>query len=640
MNMVYRGGRKVSDPRTTKHWVIKVNGSTKVDVGPGENVEIGRRPLRPLADDGHRRLEIDDDTRSMSKRHAVFTVAANGGASLTDLSSTNGTYVVDEKGLRPLTPNQDFILPDSPMRLQFGDVPVDFVRVEVDESPEDDNQVTDLFDYAASDGGSADVEPDLNEMSVDDILNLRAGEPTTAFSAADVADRIEASSNADTDGNADAQNANGHTANENSANAEEPADEAAPSDESGINQKPGDSPIEHTIDEISLNVMTPEPQVEDAKARDLFKDAMTSAADDQAEESAKSADAGKTASQPAANDTAAPAESISSPDGSQARRVSLPSRRNDGQSLLKASGAQQPTATQLQPNVNGGAIDASSVQQGQAARLQSQQVASPQQVNRFDAGIPESQITAQRPAGGYVDGGADSASDRQDSLGVGGTNDFNGNTGSDEANRNGTVYAGRAERRTGNGVNSVSEQAPVGQGNPIFAMDERPRRSDGGGARPRLDFSASQHSQNDSAESKTAEKRNKFMPPVREATDSPRISTNADDGTFNAQQGFKPTFEPGSVFEKVSNGEFDQPQPEVEVGDMSSLEAKTTTDFSRQFEMAKQPELLPFLAMNPSLYDDLYAWLSAVGNDDVDAALSQNSGYIEYRNEVGEGRRQ
>ena len=39
--------------------------------------------------------------------------------------------------------------------------------------------------------------------------------------------------------------------------------------------------------------------------------------------------------------------------------------------------------------------------------------------------------------------------------------------------------------------------------------------------------------------------------------------------------------------------------------------------------------------MNPSLYDDLYAWLGALGNTDIDAALSHNPGYAEYRKAVG-----
>ena len=68
---------------------------------------------------------------------------------------------------------------------------------------------------------------------------------------------------------------------------------------------------------------------------------------------------------------------------------------------------------------------------------------------------------------------------------------------------------------------------------------------------------------------------------------------------------------------------------------LTSDQAKSTTDFTEQFEIARHPQLLPFLAMNPSLYDDLYAWLSAQGNADIDTALSKNAGYSEYRTAVG-----
>ncbi|EPI45958.1 hypothetical protein HMPREF1582_01246, partial [Gardnerella vaginalis JCP8151A] len=98
---------------------------------------------------------------------------------------------------------------------------------------------------------------------------------------------------------------------------------------------------------------------------------------------------------------------------------------------------------------------------------------------------------------------------------------------------------------------------------------------------------------------------------------------------------FTPAFEPGSVFEKVSNGEFSARKEVVSAGGFTSEEAQKTDDFAEQFEMAKYQELLPFLAMNTNLYDDLYAWLSAQGNADVDQALAQNSGYSAYRNAIG-----
>ena len=170
-----------------QQWVISVNGAEVGHLECSQSVEIGRKPLRPLADDGMPRLEIPDDTRSMSKRHAVFSVSENGSASLRDLGSTNGTYVVREDGeLMRLPENVEFLLPGSPARMQFGDVPVVFTRTESPAESESAPAVPDLFDYVV---GEVHQEPDAADMSVDDILNLRAGEPTTMFRADRVRDR-------------------------------------------------------------------------------------------------------------------------------------------------------------------------------------------------------------------------------------------------------------------------------------------------------------------------------------------------------------------------------------------------------------------------------------------------------------------
>ena len=64
--------------------------------------------------------------------------------------------------------------------MQFGDVPVDFTRVEQEAPEEPQPAVPDLFDYAVGEGRQ---EPDAADMSVDDILDLRAGEPTSMFQA-------------------------------------------------------------------------------------------------------------------------------------------------------------------------------------------------------------------------------------------------------------------------------------------------------------------------------------------------------------------------------------------------------------------------------------------------------------------------
>ena len=130
-------------------WTVKINGVDRISVKPGECVEIGRKPLRPLADDGNTRLDVADQTKSMSKRHAMFTVKSNGTASVRDLGSTNGSYVVRENGdLLRLPANVEFLLPTSPMRMQFGDVPADFIRVDDPVAKPLDLKVPDLFGYA------------------------------------------------------------------------------------------------------------------------------------------------------------------------------------------------------------------------------------------------------------------------------------------------------------------------------------------------------------------------------------------------------------------------------------------------------------------------------------------------------------
>ena len=161
------------DQQATTKWMIRVDGSDLTSVEAGQTVEIGRKPLRPLSDDGTTRVEILDDTRSMSKRHAEFSVKSDGNAILRDMNSTNGTYLVRPgNDLVRLPSGSDFALTDDTVRLQFGDVPVDFVRF-IDDSTthRDDPSVANLFDYALDNVAS---EPEASELSVDDILNLRA----------------------------------------------------------------------------------------------------------------------------------------------------------------------------------------------------------------------------------------------------------------------------------------------------------------------------------------------------------------------------------------------------------------------------------------------------------------------------------
>lgn len=82
----------------TRQWTVKVDGNNVKTLHDGESVEIGRKPLRPLSDDGFARLDIMDPGKSMSKRHAVLSVDKQGNCSVRDLHSTNGSFVVTNNG--------------------------------------------------------------------------------------------------------------------------------------------------------------------------------------------------------------------------------------------------------------------------------------------------------------------------------------------------------------------------------------------------------------------------------------------------------------------------------------------------------------------------------------------------------------
>ncbi|AKV56212.1 hypothetical protein AB656_06785 [Bifidobacterium actinocoloniiforme DSM 22766] len=369
-----------------RQWAVTINGVEKIRLSPGQSIEIGRKPLRPLPDDGMVRLEVQDKTKSMSKRHASFMVGDDGSASLRDLGSTNGSYVVQDDGdLIRVPEDSDYTLQHSAERFQFGDVLVDFAQI-ADPAPEQQeegqapagSQVPDLFSYAQDESRNSQM-PDESNLSVDDILDLRAGEPTGIFQAEGARSRIDA-------------------------------------------------------------------------------------LHDQA-----------------------------------------------------VSQRQQPAQ-----------------EQGHQAQ--------PVQAQPEEAPVEESE-----PESRYVDASAQAEPAESDEL----------------------------------------------RFQPLGAAQLNQERQE------------------------------------RESQAADQQQAAAADGTEEGQA-YKPAFEPGSVFEKVSRGDFPQDDQVVEVDGMTSDDAKNSTDFSLQFEMAKHTQLLPFLAMNPSLYDDLYAWLSAQGDEDIDAALEKNEGYREY----------
>lgn len=450
----------MSVQQTLQRWMITVGGVEQARVGAGQSVEIGRKPIRPLREDGFMRVDVVDNKRSMSKRHALFIVDASGAATIRDLNSTNGTYLVSESGdLLRLDPGVDFHMPDSIVRMQFGDVPVDFVRIE-EKAPQGSDAsaqpVRDLFSYAPDN----DIkEPDAADLSVDDILDIRAGEPTGVFHA-------------------------------------------------------------QSVSRPDL-VWDSQKRLNDAAAADDLGSA--SAAD------AAAADD---------NDNSVVTSAVTAAESSSVE----PSSVADGASVLDVASVAESVAEQIKPVIAG-------------------QVVLPVVRDEFESPVEPRNL---------FDDAANNDSVNNDSV--------NNDVSSNDVASNDVVT---------NDVSTNDDASDVSDANNISDVSDVNNISD----------------------------------------------VSATIASDSAQ--FTPAFEPGSVFEKVSNGEFSARKEVVSAGGFTSEEAQKTDDFAEQFEMAKYQELLPFLAMNTNLYDDLYAWLSAQGNADVDQALAQNSGYSAYRNAIG-----
>lgn len=488
----------MSVQQTLQRWMITVGGVEQARVGAGRSVEIGRKPIRPLREDGFMRVDVVDNKRSMSKRHALFIVDASGAATIRDLNSTNGTYLVSESGdLLRLDPGVDFHMPDSIVRMQFGDVPVDFVRIE-EKAPQGSDAgaqpVRDLFSYAPDN----DIkEPDAADLSVDDILDIRAGEPTGVFHA-------------------------------------------------------------QSVSRPDL-VWDSQKRLNDAAAADDFG-------------SASAADAGADSDDNADNNSA-----VTSAEPSSV----APSSVADGASVLDVASVAESVAEQIKPVIAGQVV----------LPVVRDEFASPVEPrNLFDDAANN-----------------DAASDSSNS-------DL---SNSDLSNSNYATNSQNVESQADSKEDYKEDlQASVQSDMQDVAQDQSVAQG------VAQNYAQEEVQYNDSADA------------VNSVNDANDVSdASAAIASDSAQ--FTPAFEPGSVFEKVSNGEFSARKEVVSAGGFTSEEAQKTDDFAEQFEMAKYQELLPFLAMNTNLYDDLYAWLSAQGNADVDQALAQNSGYNAYRNAIG-----
>lgn len=477
-------------------WTVKINGVDRISVKPGECVEIGRKPLRPLADDGNTRLDVADQTKSMSKRHAMFTVKSNGTASIRDLGSTNGSYVVRENGdLLRLPANAEFLLPTSPMRMQFGDVPADFIRIDDPVAKPLDIKVPDLFGYAVHE---APQEPDAADMSVDDILDLRAGEPTAIFSADNVRRKVD------------------------------------------------------ELELGSLNITQPVTKNDEpAIPRDLFADALAQHAEQETEPESTTV---TPASKHSRISGIVPVDAIAHAVVKHAPSTSEPAVASAAvvESDVVAGASKSAENVQSAPNTRnaGDSQPADTV-------AQHAEVAQPEAAREAEAAQSENtQPETAQPATAQSETDQPAADVPDD------------------------------QQRTA--AEAYQEATAAG------VADQQP-----------------------AAETETAQQS------VSEAYDIDSTGVHT------------PVFEPGSVFERVAKGELKAQEPAVEVDGLTFDEAKTTQDFNVQFEVARHPELLAFLAMNPYLYDDMYSWLAARGEADIDEALSHNKGYQEYREAVG-----
>lgn len=491
-------------------WTVKINGVDRISVKPGECVEIGRKPLRPLADDGNTRLDVADQTKSMSKRHAMFTVKSNGTASVRDLGSTNGSYVVRENGdLLRLPANAEFLLPTSPMRMQFGDVPADFIRVDDPVAKPLDLKVPDLFGYAVHE---APQEPDAADMSVDDILDLRAGEPTAIFSADNVRRKVD------------------------------------------------------ELELGSLNITQPVTKNDEpAIPRDLFADALAQHAEQETERK----------NQQAMNS------------------VALPKRQTEPESTIVTPASKHSRISGIVP------VDA-------IAHAVVKHAPSTSEPAVASAAVVESDVVA---------GASKSAENVQSAPNTDDSQPVDAVAQHSEGTQSEAAQSGNTQSETAQPTTTQPETAQ-----PATDAPEDQQQPTAEAHQEAATATATSADQQLATETETAQQS------VSEAYEASDIYST---GVHT------PVFEPGSVFERVAKGELKAQEPAVEVDGLTSDEAKTTQDFNVQFEVARHPELLAFLAMNPYLYDDMYSWLAARGEADIDEALSHNKGYQEYREAVG-----
>ncbi|KFI72196.1 FHA domain-containing protein [Bifidobacterium minimum] len=559
--------------RITRQWVVTAKGVECARVDQGHSVEIGRRPIRPIADSSMTRVEIVDPARSMSKRHAIFRVDESGVATVRDLNSTNGSYVVRaDGGLMRLQPGMDFLLPTSSMRLQFGDVALDFQRIDVEigqRETSDADDVKDLFRYARPD--ASPQGHDLGGLSVGDILDVRAGEPTIVFHArhsaaaegvaaagAAAADKPERTALEEPDARIPSEAQRSHDVAYCSFNANAPVQ---------------DDPVVQPAPVVqSAPVVQPTPGTPDS--RDDRKDPGIGRSPRESLDGGGSRSDGTRADAPYRDGNL---EFPVAPDQVAPDQVASDQTASESDAAGSSSGSSGPDG------VPAFLVDASDERERGAA-AESDDVA----------------------GSGYAD-----ARHSDDMRVTPATQTIRPRDLFADAARSSSVSttADKPDERLVSSVTSSSVTSASEEASPDAASASPDRES---ASMPVTSMPVTS------------------MPVASEASDPAPSDAAAASGTLSGV-----AFEPGSVFQRVSSGSLNASRPRIEVAGFTSDQARTTADYTEQFEMARHSELLGFLAMNPSLYDDLYAWLASQGDKDIDAALARNDGYRDYLTTIG-----
>lgn len=695
-------------------WAIEVDGVELTRVKPGESVVVGRKPIRPMVEaDADRRVDVADSEKSMSKRHAKLTVDAYGRAMLEDLGSTNGTFVVrDDGGLMRVPLGTQITFQRSPMHLQFGDKAVDFREVSSDDTGE--HPVQSLFENLTPDQIANAAN---GAMSVDQILDVRAGEPTTAFDANAVRGRVhelntahlvqsyvttspapeewdgthgptngaeggaqggaqglvlvhngayshadgivtesvvaenvvaQAAAHDDSDeANAGIRGADSPSAAQSASAVQSASVANGESEANGVSETNGASETGGNLaPDASAGVTTPvvaeattvaaAESVTDTASVESASQPFENETEVPASEVPDAADAvmtpgntveGATQSQQsegvvadaAAVDTAQSANTAESTGAAESRDVAdspitdasvgtaestgtVASTNVSESEGSQAAGNAPTTEEETQSQSDSQSPEASSRQSQIQSQAQSQVQERYQAQNETPDHEASYPVTASFPIHRTYTQATNYSGDYQttDSSTWPATGQHHG-FDSEAANLSAASAAAQTYPATDQGTSAVASDARF---RPQQEEDER--------------FAVHQQSQQEMHES-------------RGGSDNTSAFAKASFSTPVTN----PRYDAGSVLDRLSNGQFPAQQADSEddrlIDGFSIRQARTTADYQQQFRMAQHPQLLPFLAMNPSLYGDLYAWLAAQGNADVESALNGNAGYLAWK---------